>query len=51
MDGITVLPITESYDPMVMEANTEMTHLEIGSELQYDLGDYPDGFDPSLYDL
>ncbi len=36
---------------MVMEANTDMTDLGIGSELQHDLGDYPDGFDPSLYDL
>jgi len=36
---------------MVMQGNTEMTDLEIGSELQHDLGDYPDGFDPSLYDL
>lgn len=51
MDGIIVLQITESYNPMAMEANTEMTDLEIGSELQLDLGDYPDGFDPSLYDL
>jgi len=34
-----------------MKADMEMTHLEIGSELQHDLGDYPDGFDPSLYDL
>lgn len=34
-----------------MEANTDMTDLEIGSELQHDLGDYPDAFDPSLYDL
>ncbi len=34
-----------------MEADTEMNGLEIGSGLQHDLGDYPDGFDPSLYDL
>jgi hypothetical protein len=40
-----------SYNPMVMEANTEMNDLDIGSELQHDLGDFPDGFDPSLYDL
>lgn len=51
MDGITVLQIMESYNPMVMEANIKMTDLEIRSELQHDLGDYPDGFDPSLYDL
>jgi hypothetical protein len=40
-----------SYNPMVMEANTKMNDLDIGSELQHDLGDFPDGFDPSLYDL
>lgn len=51
MDDTTVLQIMESYDPMDMEANTDMTDLEIGSELKHDLGDYPDGFDPSLYDL
>ena len=34
-----------------MEANTEMTDLEKWSEQQHDPGDYPDGFDPSLYDL
>ncbi len=51
MDDTTVLRIMESYNPMVMEANTDMTDLGIGSELQHDLGDYPDGFDPSLYDL
>ncbi len=34
-----------------MEAETEMIDFEIGSEQQNDLGDYPDGFDPSLYDL
>lgn len=34
-----------------MEANLEINDLEMGSELQHDLGDYPDGFDPSLYDL
>jgi len=36
---------------MVKEANTEIPDFEIGTELQHDLGDYPDGFDPSLYDL
>jgi hypothetical protein len=41
----------ESYNPMFMEADTDMTDLEIGSEQQHDPGDYPDGFDPSLYDL
>lgn len=51
MVGITVLRIMEFYNPMAMKADMEMTHLEIGSELQHDLGDYPDGFDPSLYDL
>jgi len=34
-----------------MGADTEMTDSEIGSEELNDLGDYPDGFDPSLYDL
>ncbi len=34
-----------------MKVYLEMTDLEIGSELQHDLGDFPDGFDPSLYDL
>ena len=34
-----------------MGADTEMTDFEEGSELQNDLGDYPDGFDPNLYDL
>ena len=40
-----------SYRNNTMEANTDMTDLEIGSELKHDLGDYPDGFDPILYDL
>lgn len=34
-----------------MAADKEMTDFEIGLEQQNDLGDYPDGFDPSLYDL
>jgi len=41
----------ESYNPMDMEANTEMTEFEEWLVEQNDLGDYPDGFDPSLYDL
>jgi len=40
-----------SYNPIAMETDMEMNELEIGSELQHDLGDYPDGFDPGLYDL
>lgn len=51
MGATTVLQITGFYNANAMEANTEMTDLEIGSELQHDLGDYPDGFNPSLYDL
>jgi len=51
MAGIIVLPIMGSYNPMFMEANTEMTDFEIGSELKHDLGDYPDSFGPGLYDL
>ena len=51
MVGITVLPIMEFFNPNPMKVDPEMTDLEIGSELQHDLGDYPDGFDPSLYDL
>lgn len=31
--------------------DTEKTALEIWLENQQDLGDYPDGFDPNLYDL
>ena len=50
-DGITVLPIMEFFNPMVMEANTEMTELEKWLEEQNDPSYYPDGFDPSLYDL
>ncbi len=34
-----------------MEDDTEMTDFERWLEQQNDLGDYPDGFDPSLYDL
>ena len=51
MAGIIVLPITGFYKANAMEANTVMTEFEIGSELQHDLGDYPDGFQPNLYDL
>ena len=29
----------------------ERTEFEIWSEEQHDLGDYPEGFDPDLYDL
>jgi len=41
----------EFFNPMVMEANTEMTELEKWLEEQNDPSYYPDGFDPSLYDL
>ncbi|MFD2101323.1 hypothetical protein [Flagellimonas iocasae] len=41
----------EFYRDEAMGADTEMTEIEIGTEQQYDPGDYPDGFDPSLYDL
>lgn len=44
----------EFFNPMVMEANTantEMTEFEKWLEEQYDPRYYPDGFDPSLYDL
>ena len=51
MDGITVLLIMEFFNPNPMKMDPEMTDLEMGSELQHDLGDYPDGFNPSLYDL
>ena len=51
MDGTTVLPIMEFYKESAMEAETEKTDLEQWSEEQHDLGDYPDGFEPSLYDL
>ncbi len=34
-----------------MEANMEMNDLETGAELQHDLGDFPDGFDPDLYQI
>lgn len=51
MDGITVLQIMGSYNPMAMEADTEMTEFEEWLEEQNDPRDYPDGFDPSLYDL
>ena len=51
MVGITVLLIMEFFNPNPMKVDPEMTDLEIGSELKHDLGDYPDGFDPILYDL
>ena len=51
MVGITVLLMMEFFNPNPMKVDPEMTDLGIGTELQHDLGDYPDGFDPSLYDL
>lgn len=51
MDAITVLPMTGFYDQNTMEEETEMTDIEKWEEQQNDLGDYPDGFDPGLYDL
>lgn len=51
MDAITVLPIMESFEPNAMKREPEMTDIEKWEEQQNDLGDYPDGFDPSLYDL
>ena len=51
MDGITVLRITEFYNESTMDEDIVITDFEIGSEQQNDIGDYPDGFVPSLYDL
>tara|TARA_R110002049_G_scaffold248172_3_gene422686 strand:- start:54 stop:158 length:105 start_codon:yes stop_codon:yes gene_type:complete len=34
-----------------MNIDMETTALEIWLDEQQDLGDYPDGFDPDLYDL
>ena len=31
--------------------NSENTDFEKGMEIQHDLGDYPDGFNPDLFDL
>ena len=41
----------EFYKESAMETETEKTDLEQWSEQQHDLWDYPDGIDPSLYDL
>ena len=35
----------------IMDDNTEMTEFEIWLEEQQDIRDYPEGFDPDLYDL
>ena len=51
MGGITVLPIMASFDSNAMKEEPEMTDIEKWEEQQIDLGEYPDGFDPSLYDL
>lgn len=50
MEAITVLRIMVNYKAHTMK-DKEKTEFEIWLGEQQDLGDYPDGFDPDLYDL
>lgn len=50
MEAITVLQTTENYNNVRYEKYRK-TAFEIWLEDTQDLGDYPDGFDPDLYNL